>query len=94
MEHAILAILQAVVDVHEKLGVNDSLFEFGIRSAGLFVLKRRIEDFLGLRNVLAMGILLSSPTIGGICNELEKCGQDSPRGYTPVVPLCRYTICV
>ena len=87
MEHAILAILQEVVDVHEELGVNDSLFEFGITSAGLFVLKRRIEDFLGLRNVLAVGILLSSPTIRGICNELEKYGQDSPQEYTPVVPL-------
>lgn len=86
-EHAILAILQDLVDVHEELGVNDSLFEFGITSTGLFVLKRRIEEFLGLKHVLAVGILLTTPTIRGICNELEKYGQDSVREYSPVVPL-------
>ena len=86
-EHAILAILQDVVDVHEEFGVNDSLFEFGITSTGLFVLKRRIEEFLGLRNVLAVGILLTTPTVRGICNELEKYSQDSAREYSPVVPL-------
>ena len=88
IEHAVLAILQDIVDVHEEeLGVNDSLFEFGITSAGLFVLKRRIEEFLGLKNALAVGILLTTPTVRGICNELEKYGQDSACEYSPVVTL-------
>lgn len=88
MEHAISKILQDVADVpEEELGVHDSLFELGVTSTGLFVLKRRIEEYLRLQNTLAVGILLTIPTICGITSELEKLGQDSGPEYNPVVPL-------
>ena len=87
-EHAISTILRDIVDVpEEELGVNDSLFEHGVTSIGLFILKSRIEEYLGLQNTLAVGILLTIPTIRGIASELEKLGQGSGREYNPVVPL-------
>lgn len=87
-ELAISAILRNVVDVaEEELGVNDSLFDFGITSIDLFILKRRIEEHLRLETPLAVGILLTTPTIRGISNELDKHGQDSGCDYNPVVPL-------
>ena len=89
-KHAMLAILRDVLDVPEdELGVNDSLFDFGLTSIDLFILKRRLEEYLHIGNVLAIGILLTTPTIRGIANELENFGQDSGRDYDPVVPLSR-----
>lgn len=87
-EHAISAIMRDVADLpEEELGVDDSLFELGVTSTGLFILKRRIEEYLRLESALAVGILLTIPTIRGITSELEKLGQDSGRDYNPVVPL-------
>lgn len=70
-EEAMLAVLRDVVDIsEEELGVTDSLFESGMTSIGLFTFKRRIEQDLRLENALAIGILLTTPTIRGIANEL------------------------
>lgn len=71
----------------EEFGVNDSLFEFGVTSIDLFILKRRIEKYLRLENALLVGILLTTPSTRGITKELEKRGQNSGREYNPVVPL-------
>ena len=88
IEQAVFTILQGILDVPgEELGVTDSLFDLGITSTGLFVLKRRIELHLRLGNPLAIGLFLTIPTIRGIANELKRLGQESRRGYNPVVPL-------
>ncbi len=84
----VLSLVRDIVDVHEEeLGVNDSLFEFGMTSIGLFVLKRRIEEHLDLKNSLPVGILLTTTTIRDIFEELEKRDQDSRGNYNSVMLL-------
>ena len=87
-EHAVLKILRDILDVPDDgLGVNDSLFDFGVTSIDHFILKRRIEGHLHIGNVLNIGNLLTTRTIRAIATELESFGQDSGRDYDPVVPL-------
>ena len=88
-ENKILVALRDIVNAaEENLGMNNSIFDFGVSSTDLFTLKRRIEKDLNLSAPVPVGILLTTPTIRGIASELDCLGQKGEeQGYNPVVPL-------
>ena len=87
-ENSILVGLRDVVHVpEEELGVNNSMFDFGVTSTDLFTLKRRFEKDLNLLIPIPIGILLTTPTIRGIASKLDRLGQETEEEYNPVVPL-------
>ena len=86
-EHIIMSALQDLVEIPEELGVNSSVFDFGVTSTGLFTLKQKIEGNLALTTSVPVGFFLTTPTIRGIAGELDRLGQDAEDEYNPVVPL-------
>ena len=86
-EHIIMSALQDLFEITEELGVNSSVFDFGVTSTGLFTLKRRIERDLALAISVPVGVFLTTPTIRGIAGELDRLDQDAKDVYDPVVPL-------
>ena len=92
-EHSVLMALQGVLPLpKEELGVNDSLFEFGITSLNLFALKRQIEKDLDILHPIPVGVLMTFPTIRGIANEVMTFHQGSMARYDPLVPLHTNTL--
>ena len=92
-EHSVLLALRNVLYVpEEELGVNDSLFEFGVTSLNLFALKRQIEKALDILHPIPVGVLMTFPTIRGIANEVINFHQGSMVRYDPVVPLHTSTL--
>ena len=86
-ERVVMNALLDVLDIPDELGVNDSLFDFGLTSTGLFALKKRVEKDLALPTKIPIGTLLASPTVSGIAGELDHMHQDGETEYNPVVPL-------
>ena len=92
-EHSVLLALQSILSLpKEELGVNDSLFEFGVTSLNLFALKRQIEKDLDILHPIPVGALMTFPTIRGIANEVISFHQGSMARYDPVVPLHTNTL--
>ena len=92
-EHSVLLALRSVLYVpEEELGVNDSLFEFGVTSLNFFALKRQIEKALDILHPIPVGILMTFPTIRGIANEVINFHQGSMVRYDPIVPLHTSTL--
>ena len=89
-EHIIWAALQELIDIPEgEAGVSNSIFDFGITSTDLFALKKRFEETLSIPSPVPIGLLLTTPTIRGIANELDALKQSAAGNlaYEPVVPL-------
>ncbi|KAL2045826.1 hypothetical protein ABVK25_012031 [Lepraria finkii] len=87
-EQSLMAALQDLVGISEEdLGVNNSIFDFGVTSTALFAMKKRIEKDLAFTTRLPIGLLLTIPTIRGIATELDRLRHGSDNKYEPVVPL-------
>ena len=70
------------------VSVNDSIFDFGITSTDLFLLKNRIDARLGLTQSIPIGALLTNATIRGIAAAIEQLAQETS-DYSHFVPLQR-----
>jgi hypothetical protein len=68
------------------VGVNNSIFDFGITSTDLFLLGQRIKDQMGLDQNIPVGTLLTDPTICGIADAIDQLGREASE-YVPIVPL-------
>ena len=87
-EQSIIGVLQDLVDISEEdLGVNNSIFDFGVTSTILFALKKRIEIDLAFVTPVPVGLLLTTPTIRGVASELDRLRRGAEDRYNPVVCL-------
>ncbi|KAL9625051.1 MAG: hypothetical protein Q9160_000780 [Pyrenula sp. 1 TL-2023] len=89
LQLAILNVLEEITETCEEIGVSDSIFDFGITSLDLFLLKKRLETKIGCPKSIPLGILLMEPTVKGIATQLERLGeaQNFEVEYDPVVIL-------
>ena len=70
------------------ISVNDSIFDFGITSTDLFLLKNRIDGRLGPTQNIPIGALLTNATIRGIAAAIEQVAHETSE-YSHFVPLQR-----
>lgn len=73
IERLLLDVFVEVFEVPEdEIGSDTSLFEMGVSSLEMLMLKTRIERSLGLQNKLALITIMSNPTIRRLGTALER----------------------
>lgn len=82
-----LTAMQGLNSEDDAIGVNISIFDFGITSVDLFVLGERVYKKAGLEKPLPVGTLLTDPTVRGIAQAIEQAGYEASGEYVPIVPL-------
>ena len=87
-ENLVLTASRDIVDAPEEdLGVNNSIFDFGVTSTDLSLLEQRIERDLEISSPFPIGILLSTSTVRGIAGHLDELDKGFKNVYEPVIPL-------
>jgi acyl-CoA synthetase (AMP-forming)/AMP-acid ligase II/thioesterase domain-containing protein len=81
----LLGMLEATYS-DQPVGVNNSIFDFGVTSTDLFLLGARIQKRAGISQEIPVGTLVTDPTIRGIAAAIDELGNESTE-YVPIVPL-------
>ncbi|KAK6077079.1 nonribosomal peptide synthetase [Seiridium cupressi] len=69
----------------QSVGIDASLVEMGIDSVRLLRFKSRLQEKLGLKQEIPVGVLLTNPTIRGLAQVLTS--EDRAQTYDPVIVL-------
>ncbi|EED20740.1 NRPS-like enzyme, putative [Talaromyces stipitatus ATCC 10500] len=70
----------------EGISLDSSIFDLGVSSFNLMLLKARVEDALETKIEIPLSVLLTEPTVGTIATLIEKALSETP-DYNAIVPL-------
>ncbi|OKL57331.1 hypothetical protein UA08_07450 [Talaromyces atroroseus] len=86
-EKTIQAQLVKLLDIPpEEVSLDSSIFDLGIGSFNLILLKAMIQDAMDTKTDIPMSVLLTDPTVSAIASSIDKL-LSSPPVYNPIVPL-------